>query len=344
VKEMNEEKIRKKNKERQLLSEVVPLEKPYAVNFNISNACNFKCFYCFHSQKGKKEYQEGKMDYSIFQTCIDQIKRSGIHLKNINLCGYGEPVLHQDFCRMVKYAKMQKVTDCVETITNASVLTPEYCDRILDSGLDKMRISLQGLTEEDYRDVAQVEFCFDRLYRAIQYLYRHKKQLFLYVKIMDVMVKTEERKKKFFDLFEKCADEVYIENLMPLSQLDYSKANSDFSKTLYGEELKKTQICSQPFYSCTVDIDGTVFPCCMLPVPERFDNLTLESLNEIWNGEKYLSFLTSFLGSLEKWREECKRCRRYQYMALEKDSLDGKEEELLKKFQIKLEKIRSSKS
>ncbi len=322
---------------RTILSEVLPLEVPYAVNINISNVCNFKCFYCFQSENGKKKFKEGIMQYQTFQRCIDQIRDSGMHLKNLNLCGYGEPLLHKDFCRMVRYVKEQGITDCVETITNASLLTPAYCDQIIESGLDKIRISLQGLTSEEYREISQVKVDFEKLTDTIKYLYNHKKKLYLYVKIMDVMVKTEERKKKFIELFEKYADRICIENLMPLSELDYSKADSKFNKTLYGTEVLKVKVCAQPFYSCTVDIDGTIFPCCMLPVPEQFGNLEEDSFYEIWNGKQYISFLISLLdGKAYQQKPECKQCKRYQYVFRTEDSLEGKEQELIEKYNKKL--------
>lgn len=327
------------NIKRHKLSEVLPLEAPYAVNINISNACNFQCFYCFQSESGKKKFKEGMMQYDIFQQCIDHIKDSRIRLKNLNLCGYGEPLLHRDFCRMVQYVKEQEVTDCVETITNASLLTPEYCDRIIASGLDKIRISLQGLSSEDYKEISKANINFEKLTASIQYLCEHKEKLYVYIKIMDVMVKTEELKKKFYGLFEKYADKVYIESLMPLSELDYSKADSNFDKTLYGMKVLKVKVCTQPFYSCTVDIDGTIFPCCMLPVPETFGNLAKDSLNQVWNGKQYISFLISLLnGKAYQKKPECKQCNRYQYVFQKEDSLEEKEQEIIERYSKKWNK------
>lgn len=46
---MNSENVlEKKKKSREKLADVLPLMHPYAINFNISNICNFKCFYCAH--------------------------------------------------------------------------------------------------------------------------------------------------------------------------------------------------------------------------------------------------------------------------------------------------------
>lgn len=334
---MEHERTKKqKNDKRQVLAEVLPLEQPYAINFNISNVCNFRCFYCFQSENAKQVSKINKklMDFSVFKRCIDNMEN--IHLKNINLCGYGEPLLHRDFCQMVKYIKGKQITDCVETITNGSLLSKEYCDRLIESGLDRIRISLQGISSADYKNTSDVNLDFDSFYENIQYLCEQKRDLFVYIKIMDVMVKEREKIERFQSLFENLADQIFIESLMPLSDLDYSKADSDFSKTLYGEKIKTKSVCTQPFYSCTVDWDGTVIPCCMIPIPERFGNLSEMTLNEIWNGTEYTAFLISLLdGKAYKDNEACKSCNRYKYVALEKDSLESKKSELLNIYQEK---------
>lgn len=341
---MNSENVlEKKKKSREKLADVLPLMQPYAINFNISNICNFKCFYCAHG--GVKQKTECKrpakiMEFDVLKSCIDYLEQEGIYLKNINLCGLGEPLLNKEFCNMVKYIKEKNITKCVETITNGSLLTKKYCDEIISSKLDKIRISLQGLSDEDYFHVSGIKLDFNEFYENIKYLCENRGDLFVYIKIMDVMVKEESQKKLFFDLFEGIADEVYIENLLPLTDyMDYSEGNSDFSKTLYGEKLKNITICTQPFYSCTVEYDGTVCPCCMTPIPEKFDKLSEVGMNRIWNGTEYYQFLVSLLsGEAYQNNFACRMCNRYKYMILETDSLEEKKEVLLRCYSERIVK------
>ncbi len=228
-----------KKKEREKLSQVLPLKQPYAIYFNISNICNFKCFYCVHSdndQNSKYKRPLKMMEFDLLKRCIDYLKKEEIHLKMIDLSGLGEPLLNKEFCRMVRYIKEQNVAECVETITNASLLTKEYCDDIISSKLDKIRISLQGLSSEDYFNVSKVEMDYYKFYENIKYLYKNKDNLFVYIKIMDVMVKDEEKKKMFFQLFSDIADEVYIESLMPITDyMDYSAGGIVIFQKLYME-------------------------------------------------------------------------------------------------------------
>ncbi len=336
-----EKVLEKKKKEREKLADVLPLKQPYAITFNISNVCNFKCFYCAHGgieQKIECKRPAKIMEFDVLKSCVDFLKQEGIHLKNISLYGLGEPLLNKEFCNMVKYIKESQITDCVETITNASLLTKEYCDEIISSKLDKIRISLQGLSAEDYLQVSDITIDFDKFYENIKYLCENKGDLFVYIKIMDVMVKEEYQKKLFFDLFEGIADEVYIEHLMSLTDfMDYSKGNSDFSKTLYGEELRKITVCTWPFYSCIVEYDGTVCPCCVTPDPKKFEKLSEVGLDRIWNGAEYNQFLISLLsGEAYQNNFVCKACNRYKYAVLETDSLEEKKEILLECYSKKI--------
>ena len=54
-------------------------------------------------------------------------------------------MLHPDIASMVKYAKKANVADCVNIISNGSLLTKEMSNALIDAGVDNIRISLQGL-------------------------------------------------------------------------------------------------------------------------------------------------------------------------------------------------------
>lgn len=88
-----------------------------------------------------------------------------------------------------------------------------------------------------------------------------------------------------------------------------------------------------------MDYDGTVFPCCMTPSPEKFQKLSEVGLNKIWNGFEYQSFLVNLLsGKAYQDNFACKGCNRYKYMLLETDSLEEKKQELLQCYSEKIQK------
>jgi len=83
--------------------------------------------------------------YSFVPNLVDQIAPT---LYYLNLCFQGEPYLHPQFMEMVSYAKSKKIH--VSTSTNGHFLTPENARATLESGLDKLIISLDGTDAGSY--------------------------------------------------------------------------------------------------------------------------------------------------------------------------------------------------
>ncbi len=117
---------------------------PSIVNVEPTNICNLRCPLCVTgSMQMKRPY--GRMDFSHFKKFIDQVADKIIY---ITLYHQGEPYLHKQFNDMVSYAKSKGVY--VATSTNAHFFTPELSKAVVDSGLDSMIISLDGVTQESY--------------------------------------------------------------------------------------------------------------------------------------------------------------------------------------------------
>ena len=55
---------------------------------------------------------------------------------------------------MIEYARSQNVADIIEVFTNGSKLNPDLNKALVDAGLQRINISLEGLTSERYLKVA----------------------------------------------------------------------------------------------------------------------------------------------------------------------------------------------
>ena len=67
--------------------------------------------------------------------------------------GVGEPLLNPNFCEILSIAKRSGVADFVEFFTNGTLLTPQLSKDIAQTGVDRVKISLQGLNDEKYKQV-----------------------------------------------------------------------------------------------------------------------------------------------------------------------------------------------
>ena len=74
-----------------------------------------------------------------------------IHKELLYLIFYfqGEPYLNPDFLKMVKYASDKNIYTA--TSTNAHYLNDEAAKKTVESGLDRLIISIDGTTQEVYQ-------------------------------------------------------------------------------------------------------------------------------------------------------------------------------------------------
>lgn len=320
--------------ERKKLYEVIPLKFPYAVDFLISNVCNFKCFYCLQSkEKNEREkyFKDGiRMTFEVFKKCIDNIKANG-KLKVLTISGNGEPFLNSEIVQMVHYAVESKVAESVEIVTNASLLTHELSRGLVEAGLSRLRVSLQGLDSESYKKVSNITLDYERVKKEIQYFYQIREKTVLYIKIMDFMVKEKGKKIQFFQEYKEYCDQIAIENLIPFyDEIDYSISESKFENALHNNMKARTVegLCSRPFFHCAIGMEGEIMPCCIMPSPIIYGNAT-ENFIDAWNGKVRTEFLIDLLKDERYKYNTCKRCHENRYRLRESDNLDKYANELI---------------
>jgi MoaA/NifB/PqqE/SkfB family radical SAM enzyme len=88
------------------------------------------------------------MEWDLYTAIIDEVAPFA---EAVVLHSWGEPLLHPRIIEMITYAKERHLR--VETSTNATILTEEVSRKLLQSGLDLIYLSMDGLTKETYEKV-----------------------------------------------------------------------------------------------------------------------------------------------------------------------------------------------
>ena len=118
---------------------------PISISFEPTTSCNLRCPEC---PSGLREFTRptGMLQKSFFEQTIDDI-----HKELLYLIFYfqGEPYLNPDFLNMVKYAHDKGIYTA--TSTNAHYLTDEKAKATVESGLDRLIISIDGTTQDVYQ-------------------------------------------------------------------------------------------------------------------------------------------------------------------------------------------------
>src|SRR6201987_41927 len=118
---------------------------PVSISFEPTTSCNLRCPEC---PSGLRAFTRptGMLKKDFFRQTIDEI-----HKELLYLIFYfqGEPFLNPDFLEMVKYAHDKGIYTA--TSTNAHYLTDEKAKRTIESGLDRLIISIDGTTQDVYK-------------------------------------------------------------------------------------------------------------------------------------------------------------------------------------------------
>lgn len=143
---------------------------PVSVSFEPTTSCNLRCPEC---PSGLRAFTRptGMLQRDFFRETIDQL-----HQELLYLVFYfqGEPYLNPSFLDMVEYAASRKIYTA--TSTNAHYLTSENAKRTIESGLDRLIISIDGTTQEVYQQY-RVGGQLSKVLEGARNIVRWKKEL-----------------------------------------------------------------------------------------------------------------------------------------------------------------------
>jgi len=262
---------------------------------------------------------KGYMEYSLFKSIIDQVAPSLFYL---NLYFQGEPYLHPEFAEMVKYARSKHIT--VSTSTNGHFLTAENVEKTIDSGLNKLIISLDGAdanTYEQYRQGGK----FQQVVDGIKEMVKQKAMTCQgpTVVLQSLILRSnQEQLKEIRELRKELGvDKVELKTaqfydfqegnmLMPDGRFSrYSKMKSGTDgKTRYTIRNRMPNHCFRMWSSAVITWDGTVVPCCFdKDATNKMGDLNKESFKDCWGNEDYKEFRKKILSS-RKSIDICTNC------------------------------------
>lgn len=322
------------------LSDAVPLERPLSIRISPTSQCNLRCQYCIHSDaEYLKTHPAQGMKTDLYTHLIDDIKDSFSHVEHLFLCGIGEPLLNPRIADMVSYAVERDVADVVEIVTNGTTLTHEISDALVRAGLTRLRISVNGLSDEDYLRHCGAKVRFDKMAEEIAYLYRNRGKTRVYIKIIDYMLRTPEQRTRFFDTFQPFCDQICVESLIRSDrEIDYASfAGEDyaFRSTQSNTELLDTKICAMPFYTLTIDEVGMAHVCCDKNGIVLGD-ATTQSVKEIWSGKPRTRFCMAMLDGKDHAGAGCRDCASMQFRVYPEDRLDEQADEIRRRLKSRM--------
>ena len=330
------------------LEDVAPLKTPFSVHIDVCSYCNFKCSFCFQADtlgKKEKDFPHGMMKMDLFKKTVDDLKDFPDRIKKIKIGNHGEPTMHPDLPKHIKYARDSNVADIIEVFTNGSKLNPKLNRELVDAGLQRINISLEGLSSERYLKVAKAKINWDEFLTNIKDLYDYSRKngdLVIYVKVVNnaselngqtVFSLSEDEKKYFYKTFGNIADEVYIEKIVPQwAETQEDKQNELEYTGMYDQKtVKYKKVCPFIFMYLHINHDGIVSPCTLdWPREVAIGDASKNTASEIWNGKKLKDLQIAQLKGERDQIKFCKDCS--APMVCCDENLDNNTDNLLKKI------------
>ena len=288
---------------------------PLGISIEPTTTCNLGCPEC---PSGLRSFSRdtGSVQKETYQNILDQLAPSLIHTF---FYFQGEPYLSKDFLDMVRYAKKKRIY--TSSSTNAHYLNDEMARKTVESGLDRLIISIDGTTQEAY-EAYRKRGHLSKVIDGTKNLIKWKKELkssspHLVFQFL-VVQQNEHQIEELHDLANELGvDEVVLKTAQVY---DYENGNalipkqekySRYKKLSNGKfELKNKLLnqCWKMWHSCVFTWDGKVVPCCFdKDAQHQFGDVKEVDLKEIWRSAPYEHFRQSLLVSRSEI-DICKNC------------------------------------
>lgn len=256
------------------------------------------------------------MTPQVFNRLIDEQHKNLLYLI---LYFQGEPYLNKQFFSFIAYAHARKIYTA--TSTNAHYLNDENARKTVESGLDRLIISVDGTTQEAYENY-RIGGSLDKVVEGTRNILAWRKKLKSktpHVIFQFLVVRQNEHQ---IEEVKKLAAELGVDDVaLKTAQIyDYERGSSllpqnekysryrQLSDGRFAIKNKLLNQCWKMWHSSVVTWDGRVVPCCFdKDALHQMGNLDNQSFGEIWNGQLYRNFRKAILKS-RKEIDICKNC------------------------------------
>ncbi len=299
-----------------LLKRPVQWGLPISISFEPTTSCNLRCPEC---PSGLRDFTRptGMLKKDFFRQTIDDIYKDILYLI---FYFQGEPYLNKDFLEMVKYASGKGIYTA--TSTNAHYLTDEVARKTVESGLDRLIISIDGTTQEVYQQY-RVGGKIDKVIAGAKNIVKWKKELksktpFVFFQFL--VVKPNEHQ---IEEIKKLGEEVGVDEVRfktaqvydyendPNNLIPVNEKFSRYKKNKEGKHEAKNKLanhCWKLWQANVITWDGMVVPCCFdKDAAHQLGNLTNQSFKEIWHNDNYKQFRKELMTS-RKNIDICANC------------------------------------
>ncbi|MCF8076933.1 MAG: radical SAM protein [Desulfotignum sp.] len=243
-----------------------------------TNRCNAHCVMCPREKLTRKP---GVMAFALFEKIIREV--SGAKRKPVvHLHGFGEPLLDESLPDRIRLAKDFGITHTY-LVTNASLLFPGTAKKIIDAGLDEMKISFYGTDDDSYnRTMRGLDFkvALNNIIDFVKIRKEMKKKTPKLI-LQYLPQETNGAAIKDFKILGRAVLDKKVGDRLNVSALD----NFGDGRAYNPVKENIASVCFYPWSAMSVLRDGRAVTCCVdYNGVQGTGDLNLQTVAEIWNG------------------------------------------------------------
>lgn len=302
---------------------------PFEIIIDPINFCNLRCPLCVTGQnKNRRPY--GTMPFEEFTRIIDEMRQ---WLYKVRFYSWGEPLLHKDIYRMVSYTRRNNIGTEVSTNFHSFSNEDQDAEKLIDSGLELLIVSLDGTTEKTYMEY-RIGGDFRKVLNNIKALTKAKTVKRSHFPVVEIQFLAMKHNEHEIPDMKKLAKELGVDRLRiapltlnvrdPNQVKEWLPANEKWSRydypTLEDKIYRKRRRCEWLWRSAVINWDSTISPCCVFEGPKSdFGSLKDRSFEKIWNNERYQVSRNVFNKNHKSFTDLKTICERCKGMPLAED-------------------------
>jgi radical SAM protein with 4Fe4S-binding SPASM domain len=287
---------------------------PIAISIEPTTSCNLRCPEC---PSGLRSFSRpiGMLEKDMNKKIVDEM---GKDLTYITYYFQGEPYLNKDFTDMVSYANRKNIYTA--TSTNAHYLNDENCKKTIESGLNRLIISIDGVNQESYGKY-RIGGKLDKVIEGTRNIVKWKKEMKSKTPFIMWQFIVFGHNEHEIDEIKALAEEVGVDHLaLKSAQIyDFDKGSdllpknpkyARYSKAGDSYKIKNGLLnqCWRMWHGCVVTWDGKIVPCCFdKDASYQLGDISKVNFKDIWQGQEYQRFRRLILKSRSNI-EICKNC------------------------------------
>ncbi len=288
---------------------------PITISVEPTTACNLRCPEC---PSGLRAFTRptGNLKEDFFRKTIDSLAPDLLYLI---FYFQGEPYINPKFLDMVEYAHRKRIY--TTTSTNGHFLNEANARKTVESGLDRLIISVDGTTQDTYESYRK-EGNLEAVLQGARNVVKWKKQLKSTTPHLIFQFLVVQPNEHQIPEIYKLAREIGVDEvkLKTAQVYDYENGN-DLIPTIeryaryqmqadgtYRIKNKLLNHCWKLWHSCVITWDGVVVPCCFdKDALHKLGDLKKNTFREIWKDKSYQQFRTTLLSG-RKHIDICINC------------------------------------